>query len=137
MPAPGGRPSGRWNVIFATWEHQSIGNGAGYTYVNYSKFATNTELPFPNTAAGLPVARLKPYPLPTTHTLDIQVQADLPNSVWKNYRLIGTQFKAMDVRDANAEQISTAAGQPLYLANLVIETNRGLQQFRATSRNNS
>ena len=129
--APGGPPEPAGGTyIFATWEHQSIGNGAGYTYVNYSKFATNTELPFPNTAAGLPVARLKPYPLPTTQALDIQVQADLPNSVWKNYRLIGTQFKAMDVGDANAEQISTALGQPLYLANLVIETNRGLQQFQ-------
>ena len=74
--APGGKPEPAGGTyIFATWEHQSIGNGAGYTYVNYSKFATNTELPFPNTAAGLPVARLKPYPLPTTQALDIQVQA--------------------------------------------------------------
>ena len=65
--APGGPPEPAGGTyIFATWEHQSIGNGAGYSYVNYSKFATNTEMPFPNTAAGLPVARLKPYPLPTT-----------------------------------------------------------------------
>jgi hypothetical protein len=129
--APGDKaePAGG-TYIFATWEHQSIGNGAGYSYVNYSKSATNTEVPFPNTAAGLPVARLKPYPLSTTQGLNNQVQAQLPNSVWKNYRLIGTQFRAMDVGDANAEQISTALGQPLYLANLVIETNRGLQQFQ-------
>jgi hypothetical protein len=129
--APGGQaePAGG-TYIFATWEHQSIGNGAGYSYVNYSKFADNTEVPFPNTAAGLAVARLKPYPLPTTQALNVQVQADLPNSVWKNYRLIGTQFLAMDLHEANAEQVSTAAGQPLYLANLVIETNRGLQQFQ-------
>src|SRR4029453_3754809 len=71
-----------------------------------------------------------PYPLPTTQALDLQVQASLSNSVWKNYRLIGTQFLAMDVRHPNAEQRSTPAGQPLYLANLVIETNRGLQQFQ-------
>ena len=102
--APGGKaePAGG-TYIFATWEHQSIGNGAGYSYVNYSKFATNTETPFPNTAAGLAVARLKPYPLPTTQALDLQVQANLPNSVWKNYRLIGTQFMAMDVGKPNAE----------------------------------
>ena len=119
--APGDKaePAGG-TYIFATWEHQSIGNGAGYSYVNYSKSATNTEVPFPNTAAGLAVARLKPYPLSTTQGLNNQVQAQLPNSVWKNYRLIGTQFKAMDV-GGNAEQISTALGQPLYLANLVIE----------------
>ena len=129
--APGGAPEAAGGTyIFATWEHQSIGNGAGYSYVNYSKFAHNTEVPFPNTAAGLAVARLKPYPLPTTQALDVQVKADLPNAVWKNYRLIGTQFMAMDVGDPNAEQRSTAAGQPLYLANLVIETNRGLQQFQ-------
>jgi len=129
--APGGKPEAAGGTyIFATWEHQSIGDGAGYSYVNYSKFATNTEVPYPNTAAGLAVARLKPYPLPTTKALDAQVQADLPNSVWKNYRLIGTQFMAMDVDAADAEARSTALGQPLYLANLVIETNRGLQQFQ-------
>src|SRR6185295_6089980 len=101
--APGGQPEPTGGTyIFATWEHQSIGNGAGYSYVNYSKFANTTETPYPNTAAGLPVARLKPYPLATTHTLNAKVQADLPNSVWKNYRLIGTQFLAMDLRDATA-----------------------------------
>ena len=129
--APNGNPEPAGGTyIFATWEHESIGNGAGYSYVNYSKFASTTETPYPNTAAGLPVARLKPYPLATTQTLNAKVQADLPNSVWKNYRLIGTQFVSMDLRDANAEQASTALGQPIYLANLVIETNRGLQQFQ-------
>ena len=129
--APGGQPEAAGGTyIFATWEHQSIGDGAGYSYVNYSKFASTTETPFPNTAAGLAVARLKPYPLPTTQALDIRVQADLPSSVWKNYRLIGTQFMAMGVGEANAEERSAALGQPLYLANLVIETNRGLQQFQ-------
>ena len=36
----------------------------------------------------------------------------------------------MDVGAPNAEANSAALGQPLYLANLVIETNRGLQQFQ-------
>jgi hypothetical protein len=129
--APGGVPEPTGGTfIFATWEHQSIGNGAGYTYVNYSKFADTTEKPYPNTAAGLPVARLKPYPLPTTQALNANVQAQITNSVWKNYRLIGTQFRAMDLRNASTEQDSTTMGQPIYLANLVIETNRGLQQFQ-------
>jgi hypothetical protein len=114
--------------IFATWEHESIANGAGYSYVNYFANAgadqTNPN-PYPNTAAGIQVARLQQYPLPATATLDAQVKAQLPNSVWKNYRLIGTQFQAI-----GDEASSTALGQPYYLANLVIETNRGLQQFQ-------
>lgn len=121
--------------IFATWEHESVANGAGYTYVNYSKFANNTEMPFPNTAAGIQVARLKPYPLASTQTITTAVQAQLSNSVWQNYRLIGTQFMAMDLGSTAAsaaatEQQSLAVGQPIYLANLLIETNRGLQQFQ-------
>src|SRR6185436_11091052 len=63
------------------------------------------------------------------------VQAQLSGSVWKNYRLIGTQFLAMDLGNsastaAAAEKQSLAIGQPIYLANLLIETNRGLQQFQ-------
>ena len=129
-----GEPPGG-TYIFATWEHQSVANGAGYSYVNYSKFATTTDMPFPNTASGIQVARLKPYPLPGTSTVNAKAQALLSNSVWKNYRLIGTQFLAMDLGKtaqsaAAAEQQSTAIGQPIYLANLLIETNRGLQQFQ-------
>ncbi len=133
---PGGSPeSPGGTYIFATWEHQSIGNGADYSYVNYSKFATNTEMPYPNTAAGLQVARLQNYPLPTTNDLNAEVQSQLAGSVWANYRLIGTQFQAIDLGNSaataqQAETESLALGQPIYLANLLIETNRGLQQFQ-------
>lgn len=60
------------------------------------------------------------------------------NSVWLNYRLIGTQFKAIDLdtkydpddpRYPVTEYDPTGIGQPIYLANLVIETNHGLQKF--------
>ena len=54
----------------------------------------------------------------TAHTL-------LGSSFWSNYRLIGTQFQAI-----SSESDSTQLGQPYYLANLVVETNRGLQQFQ-------
>ncbi len=134
--APGGSPEGAGGTyIFATWEHRSVGNGAAYSYVNYSKFATNTEMPYPNTAAGLQVARLKNYPLPTTANLNGKVQSQLAGSVWANYRLIGTQFKAIDLGNSatqaqKGEADSLALGQPVYLANLLIETNRGLQQFQ-------
>lgn len=143
--APGGSAEGVGGTyIFATWEHQSVGNGAPYTYVNYSKFATNTDRPYPNTAAGLQVARLKNYPLPTTANLNANVQSQLAGSVWRNYRLIGTQFQAVNLgcsqpippnpdcatQAQQGEANSLALGQPAYLANLVIETNRGLQQFQ-------
>lgn len=114
--------------IFATWEHESIADGAGYSYVNYFADAGNEQKnpqPYPNTATGIPLSRLQAYPLPATAALDQQVKAQLPNSVWKNYRLIGTQFQAI-----GNEADSAALGQPYYLANLVIETNRGLQQFQ-------
>ena len=133
---PGGSPASPGGTyIFATWEHRSVGNGADYSYVNYSKFATNTEMPYPNTAAGLQVARLQNYPLPTTNNLNGKVQAQLAGSVWANYRLIGTQFQAIDLGNSaasaqQAEAASLALGQPIYLANLLIETNRGLQQFQ-------
>lgn len=134
--APGGSPEGAGGTyIFATWEHQSVGNGAAYSYVNYSKFATNTERPYPNTAAGLQVSRLKNYPLPTTANLNGKVQSQLAGSVWGNYRLIGTQFQAINLGNSatqaqKGEADSLAVGQPVYLANLLIETNRGLQQFQ-------
>jgi hypothetical protein len=84
--------------IFATWEHESIAQGAGYSYVNYSADSSNEQTdpsPYPNTAAGVQVARLKPYPLPGTAAIDASVRSQLPNSVWQHYRLIGTQFQAI------------------------------------------
>jgi hypothetical protein len=134
--APGGAPEPPGGTyIFATWEHRSVKDGAAYSYVNYSKFADNTERPYPNTADGLQVARLQNYPLPTTNNLNAAVQSQLAGSVWANYRLIGTQFQALDLGSSagsaqHAEALSLQVGQPIYLANLLIETNRGLQQFQ-------
>lgn len=115
--------------IFATWEHESIADGSGYSYVNYpsdqGKDQDNPP-PYPNTAEGIQVSRLQDYPLSTTQAVTTTVHGDLPTtSVWQNYRLIGTQFQAI-----GSQSDSQALGQPYYLANLVIETNRGLQQFQ-------
>ncbi len=115
--------------IFATWEHESIADGSGYSYVNYpsdqGKDQENPP-PYPNTAEGIQVSRLQAYPLATTAAVTSTAHGDLPSaSVWQNYRLIGTQFNAI-----GSQADSQAMGQPYYLANLVIETNRGLQQFQ-------
>lgn len=114
--------------VFATWEHESIAGGAGYSYVNYlSNFGEeqSNPNPYPNTADGIQVSRLQSYPLGSTNTVNDTAQGELGGSFWSNYRLIGTQFQAI-----SSESDSTALGQPYYLANLVIETNRGLQQFQ-------
>jgi hypothetical protein len=126
--APRAQPLGG-TFIFATWEHESIADGRGYSYVNYEysggqEQSTNT--PYPNTDAGIVVERLQNYPLPGTAQVNAEVHTDLPTgSLWTHYRLIGTQFVP-----TSTESKSSAIDQPHYLADLVIETNRGLQQFQ-------
>ena len=136
--APGG------TFVFATWEHTSLppqGQPSGYYYANYFAFPgpvtalftypfTTDVTPFPNFAAAegsaIPVVREMPYPLETTSKVNDAVHARLAaDSVWQNYRLIGTQFLAV-----GSEAESTAYNQPYYLANLLVETNDGLQKFQ-------
>lgn len=114
--------------IFATWEHNSIGNGAGYSYVNFLASATDTTMPYPAVSNAIPVTRQQPYPLAKTQGVTQGVYNQLPaNSVWRNYRLIGTQFY---VNVGGSAATSLQYNQPFYLANLVIETNTGLQNFQ-------
>jgi hypothetical protein len=115
--------------IFATWEHNSIANGGGYSYVNFlanDGLDQPNPVPYPTVANAIPVQRQQQYPLKTTTGVTQQVYGLLPaNSVWKNYRLIGTQFYA-NVTPSTSLQFN----QPYYLANLVVETNNGLQNFQ-------
>jgi hypothetical protein len=58
--------------------------------------------------------------------------------VWLHYHLVGTQFQAVDLRNPVPQNpkfpISsndpTGIGQPVFMANLAIETNLGLQIFK-------
>lgn len=128
--------------VFATWEHTSLAaQPSGYFYANYfafpgplgtyGKFPFTTDLtPFPNfvkaPGGAIPVVRMKPYPLASTTEVNQAVHGQLAKgSVWQNYRLIGTQFVAI-----GSEQESMRFNQPHYLANLVVETNDGLQFFQ-------
>ncbi len=81
---------------------------------------------------------------PATKEINDMVHSMLPDgSVWKNYQLVGTQFIAIDVSSASVLQAAgktprypvtqndpQGIGLPVYLANLVIETNQGLQLFQ-------
>ncbi|HVR41788.1 MAG TPA: hypothetical protein VMU84_22005, partial [Thermoanaerobaculia bacterium] len=121
--------------IFATWELNSIRDTGGYTYVNFAAQGgadQTNPTPYPPVANALPVTTLGPDPSPLPSTIGVTnaVYGILPaNSVWRNYRLIGTQF----IPTTHTQ--SLAYNQPYYLANLVVETNRGLQNFQGLPRN--
>ena len=127
--------------IFATWEHTD-NDTAGFTYSNYfpgQPFAGPPQRAtfYPQPSNAIPVTRKYPI-LPGTQQVNNQVHAAIkavnPNSVWLNYELVGTQFQAIDIQSLPPNPSNpndpTGIGQPLYLANLVIETNEGLQHFQ-------
>ncbi len=127
--------------VFATWEHVD-NDEAGFTYANYFPGQPLGGPPlqetfYPQPSAALPVKRKFPI-LPRTQLVNHQAHNAIrslnPNSVWLNYELIGTQFQAVDIRSLPPNPANpndpTGIGQPLYLANLVIETNEGLQHFQ-------
>ena len=169
--------------IYSTWEHTDIreqkdGPGTQYLYTNYFvDFQTGKMVAAPDPAQSLfDLYRLYPI-LPHTRRFNEHIQAFFRSQpgaeVWANYRLVGTQFKpvnmsmdgAIENQDGTPLPSPTAqkqpvpnyatnpnsydgpenkngkglpralrddeiGGQPAYLANLVIETNLGLQQFQ-------
>lgn len=146
------------NFIFATWEHVD-NDDAGFTYANLGPTQVNSQpddMPesFPNVDTGSDAIALhRVYDLlPTTKAANQLVHdalgcsnADATPSVWCNYKLIGTQYKAANLPSPAPTLLSEIpadplpnvenppnSGQPYYLANLVIESNLGLQQFQGT-----
>ena len=74
------------------------------------------------------------------------IKAANPASVWLNYQLIGVQYLPVSCWGRNNRPCAptgfqvgledpTNNGQPFYLANLVIETNWGLQNFQGVPPN--
>ena len=131
-----GNPQGG-TFIFATWEHVN-NDSAGFTYSNFFPGQPLVGPPkrgfYPYPAYALPVKRQFPI-LPGTVNVNNAVHAALPaSSVWQNYELIGVQFQPINVPSAIPIGANpndpTGIGQPLFLANSVIETNQGLQNFQ-------
>ena len=147
-PTPGG------TFVFATFEHNKNdsagenGNPTRFSYANlYPATTGDTPKTYPNVSdstAAFPLYRYYKV-LDTTENANAAVYDKLDcagssPSVWCNYKLIGTQYAAADVKSEtlNYDKLpstqqanpTNATGQPQYLANLVIETNLGLQQFQ-------
>ena len=142
--------------IYATWEHASIFNSpvAGLknqpnpTY-SYSNFFAGEAVQHGLRAGFYPPLETTAYPVvrqypvlgntkQVTALVHNAIRARNPNSVWLNYHLVGTQFQAVDLRNPVPQSPKfpvsandpTGIGQPVFLSNLAIETNLGLQFFK-------
>jgi hypothetical protein len=130
--------------VFATWEHVD-NEKAGFTYADYLPHQPHYGPPkegfYPPPHKSLPVERKFPI-LANTREINDKVHAAISklnrSSVWLNYELVGVQFQPVNIGTPPAAEHAfpigpndpTGIGQPLYLANLVIETNDGLQHFQ-------
>ncbi|MEM7358822.1 MAG: hypothetical protein AAF431_06985 [Pseudomonadota bacterium] len=151
--------------VFATMEHRSVLDSSyaypqKYTYVN---LLTNPLFgpptagdPYPTLDNAITVSRMIPTAgdksaqttcgLSAEQTCQVNAAAlkklSSANSIWANYRLVGTQFAPNDCAftegdsDYEEKQLAlcryktlSALGQPHFLANTLIETNQGLQHF--------
>jgi hypothetical protein len=152
---PPANPAGG-TFIYATWEHESIFNSPVVGLRNqpkptysYSNFFAGEAVEHglrkgfypPLDQTAYPVVRQYPV-LDNTKKVTAIVHAAIqkrnPNSVWLHYHLVGTQFQAVDLRNPVPQNPKfpvskndpTGIGQPVFLSNLGIETNLGLQFFQ-------
>lgn len=133
------------HYIYATWEHKSVSTDL-YSYAE--KPVTPKGAPPQPMAPAFPdsikVSRDHAILPSTRRTTDVYhglIRAANPASVWLNYHLIGVQYIPVGCWGRDNQPCAAAGfqvgledptnnGQPFYLANLVIETNWGLQNFQ-------
>jgi hypothetical protein len=144
------KTSNQGHYIYATWEHKSVSTDL-YTYAEKP-----VSPPAPRNAAEVPafpnyniVKRDHPIlksTMNTNNAYNTLIRAVNPNSVWLNYQMTGVQFipvqcwtpagpgQPLGTPCPDDKQVGlddpTNNGQPFYLANLVLETNWGLQNFQ-------
>jgi hypothetical protein len=153
-PGDNAKPTGG-TFIFATWEHESIFNspvagllGPEPTYF-YSNFFAGQPVEGPPYKGFYPPLDQPAYPVvrrfpvlegtkkvtAAFHSM-IKQQNNGKDSHWLHYHLVGTQFQTVDLRKRFSApppwspNDPTGIGQPVFLANLAIETNLGLQYFQ-------
>jgi len=144
------KTEGQAYYLYATWEH-SGNDDAGFVYSNFFRGGVvdgkMVEAGFypPLNETLIPVKREAGRILAGTQTTNKNFHeafgcGGASPPVWCNYNLIGTQFIPLDARpgcdtdptQADCNTPSKDFGQPFYLANLVVETNWGLQNFQGT-----
>jgi hypothetical protein len=133
------------HYIYATWEHKSVSTDL-YTYAEHPVQPANMPAKplVPAFPGGTTVTRAHSI-LPSTVKTDVAyhnlIRAANPSSVWLNYQLIGVQYMPVECWASGNQPCAPSGfqvgledpannGQPFYLANLVIETNWGLQNFQ-------
>lgn len=119
-------------LIFATWEHESVdagANGEEYTYIpifTNDTATVNGHTIIENSGVPLPVERLHPVDslayFTVSNTVHSMIEAQNPNNVLKNYRLVGVQAQIVNYADRNSVP-------SYFLANYVIESDLELQNF--------
>lgn len=142
------------HFIYATWEHESTDVKGAYVYANYYQNPGDGPVPtgyYPAYPDSLPVERARDR-LPSTDATNDRyhdlIEKANPASPWSHYNLTGVQFLPVQCYDVNGKQPCAAdgfdvidppdptnIGQPFYLANLVVETNWGLQNFQGVPPN--
>ena len=127
--------------IFATWEHAAT-DELDFRYANYDfrtadYYPTKAEaltlkreahLGVPGQAKALAATEKVNDEVWGTQGLDCTPGGAEGDSVWCNYRLIGTQFKHVNIHEDDAD--FPIGQQQYFLANLVLESNKGLQKFQ-------